>query len=62
MKSFKHLTEEGYDRMRDRKLEKYGNQVIDPLAVAVVLQGLGALNPKQCLRKRTAVKTLPLTM
>jgi len=25
MKSFKHLSEEGYDRMRDRKLEKYGS-------------------------------------
>tara|TARA_B100001939_G_scaffold347697_1_gene370175 strand:+ start:3090 stop:4967 length:1878 start_codon:yes stop_codon:yes gene_type:complete len=25
MKSFKYLSEEGYDRMRDRKLEKYGS-------------------------------------
>ena len=52
-----HLGEEGYDRMRDRRLE----QGPGDLLVATNL-GLVGHNPNLCLRKRKVVKTLPLTM
>ena len=51
------LSEEGYDRMRDRKLEMYGSGYRSAGSV-VVLQGLVELNPNQCLRRRRMV--LPL--
>ena len=49
-----HLGEEGYDRMRDRRLE----QGTWHLLVATNL-GLVGHNPNLCLRKRKVVKTLP---